>query len=200
MPRIAGDASPPPQTFTQQYFESLYKENSDPWSFATSWYERRKYALTIASLPMERYSHGLELGCSIGELTHMLAPRCQQLLAVDCATRAVDQARRVVAEYGHVRVEQAALPHDLPDEHFDLIVASEILYYLDAEDFDLMLTGIVERLKPGGDIVAVHLRAADLRYGYDGYNVHQALTSHPELKGIVHHEDERFVLDVLRRR
>ncbi|MEO3930672.1 SAM-dependent methyltransferase [Micromonosporaceae bacterium B7E4] len=184
----------------QEHFDRLYAENPDPWDFATSWYERRKYALTVASLPKRRYRSGFEVGCSVGELTRLLAPRCEKLLAVDCAALAVSRARGAVADLAHVKVGHASVPDYLPDDSYDLIVASEVLYYFSADDLQRLLDGLLARLEPGGDIIAAHLRAGDLRHGYDGHNVHSRLASHPALTRIVRHEDEGFVLDVLRHR
>ena len=67
------------------YFEALYASDPDPWRFASSDYERDKYAATLAALPRQLYRSGLEVGCSIGVLTAMLASRCRRLLAVDVA-------------------------------------------------------------------------------------------------------------------
>lgn len=199
MSRSAGDAAPPDTTLSQGHFDNLYAQSADPWNLATAWYERRKYALTIASLPRERYLNAYEPGCSIGELTRMLAPRCERLLAVDFAPAAIAQARTAVQDFPHVRVERAAIPKNLPDASFDLIVVSEILYYLTEEDLDETIAGLVNRLEPRGDLVAVHHRASDRCYGYDGFNVHQALTQRADLVGLAHHDDEDFVLDVHRK-
>lgn len=199
MPRAAGDADPPTTTVPQDHFDRLYAATPDPWNLATSWYEHRKYDLTVASLPKPQYRNGLELGCAIGELTRRLASRCDQLLAIDCAPRALIQAHAAVAGFDRVRVERATLPTELPDGHYDLITASEILYYFCEEDLDQLLSGLVARLEPGGDLIAVHHRARDRCYGYDGYNVHCALAAIPDLTGLVRHEDENFVLDVLRK-
>jgi SAM-dependent methyltransferase len=196
--RTQGDAEPPDATISNDYFAGLYMAKLDPWDLATKWHDQRKYAVTIASLPRERYERGYEPGCSIGLLTRMLAPRCDALLAVDSIDVAVEQTRAEVEEFGHVTVEQAVLPAELPDATFDLIVVGDLLYYLSAEDLAATLDGLVGRLEPGGDIVAVHFRD---RHGenYDGFNVHAALAERPELDRVVHHEDEWFVLDVLRR-
>ncbi|WP_431313502.1 hypothetical protein [Streptomyces lydicus] len=37
------------------YFEAMYAGAVDPWDLAGRWYEQRKYALTLASLPRRRY-------------------------------------------------------------------------------------------------------------------------------------------------
>lgn len=199
MSRSAGDAAPPDATLSQGHFDNLYAQNADPWNLATAWYERRKYAITVASLPRERYRSAYEPGCSIGELTRLLAPRCGQLLAVDFAPAAVAQAQTAVRDFPNVRVERAAIPEDLPDATYDLIVLSEILYYLAEADLHKAIAGLVNRLEPKGDLVAVHHRASDRCYGYDGFNVHQALTRRADLVSMAHHEDEDFVLDVHRK-
>jgi SAM-dependent methyltransferase len=200
MPRSEGDAQPPPTTVPREHFDRVYADKTDPWELATSWYERRKHAITVASLPRELYGNAFEPGCATGELTMLLAPRCERLLAVDCTERAIARARSSLHEFGHVTIRQATMPADLPDGRYDLIVVSEILYYFCASQLDQMLDGLMERLMPGGDIVATHHRARDRCYGYDGYNVHRSLGSRSELTELVHHEDENFVLDILRRR
>ena len=203
--RIAGvtpvrdDAEPPFSTVSVDYFTGLYLAKDDPWDLATKWHDQRKYAVTVASLPRPRYRSAYEPGCSIGLLTRMLAPRCDELLAVDCVGAAVEQARAEVREFPHVRVEPAVLPAGLPDATFDLIVAGDLLYYLSAEDLADLLDGLVRRLEPGGDLVAVHFRDRENGGNYDGLHAHAALSRRPELAPAVHHEDEWFLLDVLRR-
>jgi SAM-dependent methyltransferase len=184
--RAQGDAQPPDASVSDEYFTGLYLAKTDPWDLATKWHDQRKYAITVASLPRRRYRRCYEPGCSIGLLTRMLAPRCDAILAVDCVEAAVDQARDAVQDFPHVQVQQAMLPAELPDATYDLIVVGDLLY------------GLVERLEPDGDIVAVHFR--DQHGGnYDGFNVHTALVQRPGLQRRVHHEDEWFLLDVLRR-
>ena len=89
MTRSPGDAEPPTSSVPHTHFDALYLRSSDPWQLASAWYERRKYAVTVAALPRERYRSGLEPGCSIGELTRLLAPRCDRLMAFDFADAAV---------------------------------------------------------------------------------------------------------------
>ena len=40
------------------YFTALYAADADPWRFATSDYEREKYAATLAALPRPTYRNG----------------------------------------------------------------------------------------------------------------------------------------------
>jgi SAM-dependent methyltransferase len=196
--RTQGDAAPPAATVSDEHFLGMYLAKDDPWDLATKWHDQRKYAVTMASLPREHYRSCYEPGCSVGLLTAMLAPRCDDVLAVDCVDSAVEQTRAVVREFPQVRVGRAMVPQELPDETFDLIVLGDLLYYLSAEDLAVFLDGLAARLEAGGDLVSVHFRDRQ-GGGYDGHNVHAALAAVPGLTRVVHHSDEWFLLDIYRR-
>ncbi|MFI5933670.1 SAM-dependent methyltransferase [Actinoplanes sp. NPDC051494] len=199
MTRAPGDAQPPSESFSLDHFTNLYLAKDDPWDNATKWSDQRKYAVTLASLPRRKYRSGYEPGCAVGILTRMLAPRCEALLAADAVTAAVEQARTFVADLPHVRVEEALLPTDLPNDTFDLIVVGDLLYYLSADDLAATINGLADRLEPEGDLVSVHFRDRENGGSFDGFNAHEALRDHPALTPVVHHEDDWFLLDVLRR-
>jgi SAM-dependent methyltransferase len=136
-------------------FEELYAANPDPWRFATSRYEREKYRATLAVLGARRFHAGLEVGCSVGLMTRMLARRCARLLAVDIAEAALALARPRCRDLPQVRFLRAAVPDEWPAGTFDLIVLSEVLYFLSATE----IAGVVRRvrgaLRPGGRLVLV---------------------------------------------
>ena len=81
------------RTLDPAYFDALYALDPDPWKFASSAYERKKYAVTLAAMPKPRYARGLEIGCSIGVLTRELAARCDAILGVDVAQAPLTGAR-----------------------------------------------------------------------------------------------------------
>lgn len=115
-------------------FDALFSRKSDPWDFETSDYERNKRAATIAALEGARFGNGLEIGCATGVLTRELAPHCAQLLALDVSGRALQIARERFAAGGEVSYRRAEVPRDWPDGSFDLIVFSEVLYFLSAPE------------------------------------------------------------------
>ena len=142
------------------YFDALYEGNPDPWRFATSAYEADKYAATLAALPRQHYASALEVGCSIGVLTEQLADISTALLAIDVADAALAQARTRTIDHPHVRCARARFPTELPDDcpagSFDLILLSEVLYYLDRPMLDVAAITTLTLAAPKADIVLVH--------------------------------------------
>jgi cyclopropane fatty-acyl-phospholipid synthase-like methyltransferase len=138
------------------YFESMYAADPDPWRFATSDYERRKYAETLASLPLRPVGRIFEVGCAIGVLTAQLATRCESLYAVDVSVTALAEARARCASLANVRFAEMQVPRQWPQETFDLIVFSEVLYYLDPADIRRTAEFSVRSLNEGGSVLLVH--------------------------------------------
>jgi predicted TPR repeat methyltransferase len=166
----------------REYFEGLYADSDDPWDFETSEYERNKYARTLAVLGERTFRRALEAGASIGVFTEMLADRCDELLAVDVSERAVATARRRLSGREHVRVERRTLPEEMPDGPFDLIVASEVLYYFPGEEMLAVLRGFERELAEGGSLLAVHWRRETKTYPLQGDEVHELLTQNTRLQ------------------
>jgi cyclopropane fatty-acyl-phospholipid synthase-like methyltransferase len=146
----------PNETLKPGYFDAIYASDPDPWKFATSAYERGKYALTLSSLQKPRYDSALEVGCSVGVLSHQLGLRCDRLLAIDSSEIPLIEARRRCAELQHIRFDRMFVPMQWPDGTFDLILLSEIIYYLSAADVAALATRVGSALVPGGDVVLVH--------------------------------------------
>jgi hypothetical protein len=181
------------------YFDAMYAADPDPWGLSRRWYEERKYALTLAALPRRRYRSAFEPGCSVGVLTEQLAGRCDRLLAVDVAAAAVRATRTRLAGRSHVLVEQRAIPADWPAGGFDLVVLSEVGYYLDPLDLGRLARSAVAALEPAGDLVAVHWRHPVADYPLGGDAVHAELAASPGLERTCRHVEADFLLEVFAR-
>lgn len=142
------------------YFESMYAGDDDPWGFDTRNFERRKYDLTIAALARRRYRAAYEPGCANGALTERLAKRCDRVVACDIVEGAVERARVRLATTDGVDVRSARFPHDWPDEPFDLVVWSEVAYYLDDELLDVAIEAARRHLDGDGELVVVNYTGA----------------------------------------
>ena len=140
----------------KDYFDALYQSNADPWRFETSEYEAAKYRATLAALPRSRYGSGIEMGCSIGVLTRLLARLCDRLVGLDIAASAIDTAKQRCADLPHVEFEVAKFPHVELDRKFDLILLSEVLYYFGDEDVAAVADTVRNIATAEADIVCVH--------------------------------------------
>ncbi|MFC0712940.1 PIG-L family deacetylase [Cellulomonas biazotea] len=192
---VVEDDAPRP-TLAREFFDATYARHDDPWGFEDRWYEERKRDLTLAALPDARFGRVLEVGCSIGVLTARLADRCDDLLALDVAPAAVDRARERLAGAPHVRVEVGDVSAAVPDGPWDLVVLSEVGYYLSRADLHRTATRLRERLAPGGAVVAVHWRHPVAAYPLGGDDVHRVLARALDLPRLVRHEEADLLLDV----
>lgn len=137
-------------------FDAKFQDNPDPWDYATSPFEAHKRRVLRLACGSRTYGRGLELACANGETTKVLAPLCQKLLAVDGSPTAIKEAQRRTQHLPNVQTALALLPDDIPHRQFDLIVASEIFYYLAPAALDRLLGRLWGALAPGGRIVCLH--------------------------------------------
>ncbi|MCD5983970.1 SAM-dependent methyltransferase [Pseudomonas sp. CDFA 610] len=178
------------------YFDELFRNDSDPWAFKQRWYERRKRALCLAALPREHYSAIFEPGCANGELSAELATRCDTLLSCDTSQRAVELARERLTDFPHVRVMQARLPQQWPQGQFDLIVLSELGYYLDLNDLHRWIDCALEALTPDGQILACHWRPHIDDCPLSAQRVHDVLNERLSMHRLFTHHEQDFLLDL----
>ncbi len=179
----------------RSYFERLYGQEQDPWGLDSRWYERRKYALTMAVLPDARYRRAFEVGCSIGVLTEQLASRCDSVIAADLMPGPVEAARRRTAGLPGVTVECRCLPEEWPDGPFDLLVLSEVAYYFDADELRRLLDVATRSLDDAATVVAVHWRG-ETDYPVTGDETHAILSATLGLHGAASYREDAFALDV----
>jgi len=120
----------------KERFEALFAENPDPWDFETSSYEHEKRAQTIAALDGRRFGNALEIGCATGVLTKDLAKLCDWIIGIDVSDRALSNAKHRLRDVPNIELRQGEVPSDWPAGSFDLIVFSEVLYFLDEREIE----------------------------------------------------------------
>lgn len=184
-------------TDSRHYFDAMYHGNPDPYAVRTRWYEQRKRAVLLASLPRQRYASAFEPGCGSAELTVQLADRCQRLLASDFSGPAVAAARERTAGLTHVRVAQHTLPKDWPAAQgpFDLIVLSEVGYFLEAAALREVARHCADSLSEDGTLVACDWRPDFAERALATDTVHAALAD-LGLSRLVRHDEADFLLQV----
>jgi LmbE family N-acetylglucosaminyl deacetylase/SAM-dependent methyltransferase len=139
--------------------DRLHEEEPDPWGVETRWYEQRKRDLLLAMLPRERFGHALEVGSSTGALAEALSGRSDRVLAVDRSPAALASARARFQFEDHVTVLELDVPHEWPDDLVcDLVVVSEVGYFLSPAELDVLVQRIAGSLAPDGVLVLCHWR------------------------------------------
>jgi SAM-dependent methyltransferase len=183
-----------------EHFDAIYAADADPWGYTTSAYERRKYLATLAALPRARFSRAFEPACSIGVLTRLLARRCANLLAADVSEVALDRARARCRDMRNISFRRMRIPARWPAGTFDLIILSEVLYYLSARDVRDTVRKTLRALRPDGVVIVVHwLGATGTARGGDQV-ARQFLSQTRRLPVIARRRNEHFRLDALQRR
>ncbi len=189
-------STPRTMLHTTEHFDSMYSASDDPWHFKTRWYEARKRELTLACLPAAHFASAYEPGCAGGDLSLALAPRCHRLLISDGAPKAVQAARARTSGLAHVEVRQAWLPDEWPDEHFDLIVLSEVAYYLDGPALDRLAECMRASLLPQATLLACHWRQPIEGCAMSGDEIHRRLAQRLALPLLCSYADGDVRLDL----
>lgn len=158
------------RAYDRHYFEGLFAEGHDPWRYATP-YERRKYEQTLELIPQGCIRRALEVGCAEGVFTASLAPRVDRLVAADISQLALTRAGARCSGLDNVDFLRLDIAHDPLPGTFDLIVCSEVLYFLsDVAELQAVAGKLVAALEPGGTLVSVHANTiadAPDEVGYD---------------------------------
>lgn len=183
------------RTVPPEYFIEQYQRVIDPWHYETSAYERDKYEATLAALPGATYEQALELACSIGAFTNMLASRCRSLLAVDCSAEALERARRNCAAHAHVRFEQCRLPGQYPAGTFDLTTVCEFAFYLCESDLLALRENVLQHSRHGAHVILVHWTPPVDGHATIAQDVHEAFRASP-LQHLNGYDAPTYRLDV----
>jgi SAM-dependent methyltransferase len=135
-------------------WERSYAGRDDPYGYELGGYDLDRYERLLGMLGDRRFGRGLDMGCSVGVLSELLAPRCDELVAVDISEAAVVRARERLSDHRHVTVERRTLPAEIPEGPFDLIVCADVAEYWDRGSWIGAIRSIEERLSPGGVLLA----------------------------------------------
>lgn len=186
------------RSVTADYFKQLYEGSDDPWDYESSAYEKAKYAAVLDAMPRQRYRRGLEIACSNGVFTEMLADRCDRLLAIDISERAIALARSRCRDRDNVSFEVIAVPKQFPLGLFDFVNLGEVGYFWNSSDLRAAKQKIAESLEAGGHLQLVHTYQYKPGRQVDGETVHQTFRDDPAFRVVSSvRADEGYLLDVL---
>ncbi len=175
---------------SSEFWEELF-ETPDPWNYRSQ-YEREKYEFTLSLIPSHGVRSALEIACAEGIFTESLAKRVEHLKAVDISERALQRARQLCAQSPNVTFDRFDLSADEIAGDQDLIVCSEVLYFLkDEAELAAFALRVRDALAVGGRFVTAHAfvliddktrTAFDWNNPFGAAKIHDVFASIPGLR------------------
>jgi peptidoglycan/xylan/chitin deacetylase (PgdA/CDA1 family) len=141
--------------YGRAHFESLFASRRYPWDYESE-YEQVKYSQTLSLVPTGVDS-AIEVGCAEGHFTKHLATRVDSLVAADISRVALDRAATRCAGLPNVKFQQLDLTKDAPRGTFELVVCSELLYYVgDVAALRKATRRLADAILAGGHLLTSH--------------------------------------------
>ncbi|MBC7216932.1 MAG: class I SAM-dependent methyltransferase [Candidatus Caldatribacterium sp.] len=186
-----------PWFFSEAHFEGLYRKREDPWNYTQSPYEKEKYQKTLEAVPEDTHFI-LEVGTSEGVFTELLLQRGKHVTGIDISQTALERAWKRLKKYGNrVTLRKLDIVRDEPEGVFDLILASEVLYYLGGRGILLSLEEkFFRHLRPEGYLLLVHFYPS-------GKIIHDLFLERGRfvrvLEEIVYHPERDYIITLLQK-
>lgn len=138
-------------------FEHKYRKHGDYFGYRTNPYETLKYARTMDLMRAWRPSSdsALEIGCSVGVFTAMIAPEFKTVVAVDIAREALGLAAETTGHAPNVSYIQSDLISLNAGRTFGVIFCAEVLMYIPQKQGPEACEVLDRHLAPGGLIIEV---------------------------------------------
>jgi SAM-dependent methyltransferase len=182
-------------TTSEAFFEAKYRQQADPWSFASDSYEQARYSAVIAALAGRQFKRTFEPGCSIGVLTERLAQISAWVEAIDISATAVSQAQERCSHLANVTVRQGALPDDIPPGEFDLLLFCEIGYYFDPPVLSVLIDHLAKRIPRNGVFLGAHWLGNSRDHRLHGEEVHSLIDRSPQLRRAATYRFSKFRIE-----
>ena len=182
-------------------WDAQYAETPDLFHLGGDERQLARYEFLLEALGDRPLGRTLELGCSVGVLTAMLADRADSLTATDISEVVLETARERLRAAGHEGVElrQADLPDGVPEGPFDTIVASELLYYLRADEVAEAAARLAAALAPGGRLLTAHTRGYFPKHAISADHAARLVGRARELRSVGRWSGSELRVDLLER-
>lgn len=133
-------------------------DTRDPWGYETNGDDENRRAILLSEIPRRHFLTTLDIGCGEGFVTGRLPG--DSVLGIDISKKAISRAQN---EYTDPRFRFQVgslfdLPSLVPEEHFDLITITGVLYpqYIGRSE-GLVYDIIDSLLSPDGVLVTAHV-------------------------------------------
>ena len=176
-------------------FDAPHQE-ADPWGYERHWYEKRRRALIAAMLPCDQLGRVLEIGCSTGLITQLLAARAEQVLAVDISAKAIELAREKLRGVANVQLQHADITQQWPGPAFDQVLLCDVAYYLEAAQLRQLARNIRAHAPAHGVVLLAHWRHGFAQVVTPTEAAHQLFGAELGWHALARYADEDLWIDV----
>jgi protein-L-isoaspartate O-methyltransferase len=159
--------------------ESIYRAHDDPWGYFSA-AEQIKYERTIAAVRRwkPRPQRVLEVACSLGYMTRMLASYADEVWAYDVSPTAVERARERCADVPsatlHIDVGDALAPA-YPADFFDVIFVGDVGLGAHRDIGGTMIRQAIPLLREEGLLVVVDNMKPRMQESYAAFVERQGI-------------------------
>jgi len=144
----------PRTSFSENYFNQIYRLDSDPWGEgAESGYETCKADLLLKVVARRPHKNAIDIGCGSGILTKRFAAYCDHILGLDISAEAIALAEAGCKDDEQISFAVGDIHHLKQSTKYDVFICAEVLYYLNAQDLDKLLEKIAELAMPDAWLV-----------------------------------------------
>jgi 2-polyprenyl-3-methyl-5-hydroxy-6-metoxy-1,4-benzoquinol methylase len=124
------------RSHTPARFDRFYQLDPDPFGAKGSKYELSKQDRLLQLISRRAEYHALDVGCGNGFLSKRIAAHCTHLHGIDFSKKAVELAQKNCQELSNTTFAVEDIRSFSSLELYDLIVCSEVLYYLQGAELD----------------------------------------------------------------
>lgn len=180
-------------------FDGVHEARADPWAVWNSEYELAKRENLLGHLPSHSFDHILEIGCSIGTLSHDLADCSTKVTAIDASREALKKAKRLrLRASAKIDFVYATVPFDWPGGRFDCVVLSETGFYLTRSQLLHTMERIDESTPSRFVLVLCHWKGEISDWPLDADEVHDTCLRFWPRKELEFHTDAgSYRLDIV---
>lgn len=167
-------------------FDDQYAITRSPFSLESADYERDKLEKMISFIPEHPIDRAIDYGCGIGDATIALSERAERLISVDSSRLALRMlsARLRARSLHNISLRRASLSEPwpiAPSERAELIVASEVLYYLEPDELSLMIESFIRCLNRNAILITCHYRLHFHDRLVSNHEIHQSIASYDHM-------------------
>lgn len=131
-------------------FEKVYEADSDPWAIGDA--NSPRYDRYVELLGQHVKGSVLDIGCGMGALLARFRDDASELFGVELSRIAVERGAR---RFPFIQFHQGSatameVVEAIDGRRFDIIICSDVIYYLADRDKDRLVAWIARHLSPGG--------------------------------------------------